>query len=292
MRGHADYATALLRGAVDRSIDLSYSQEATLGHAFLTPMTYVVGERQIPVVPLLVNVYLPPLASPQRCFEVGQALRAVIDERPEKVAVLASGGMSHFPGTDRYYSPDLDFDHWVIQQVERGEWKELLGLSSVQLDEVGEGELLTWFVMLGAIGALPGRMTSFQQLPHHDHGVVQFLPTLDEPPSETSEVPLYGGHRFEQTDYRYYRFPDPASFGLNKVLHRLAVDAAFRGRFVTDLSGALDEAALSADGRSVASEADFPALGLPGAHPLLALNVRQLLEQERRARGLDVSAGS
>lgn len=288
--GHPAFGAALLDGAVHRSIDLCYSQEVTLGHAFLTPIEYVLGDRGIPVVPLLVNVYLPPLPSPRRCYEVGRALRAVIDERPERVAILASGGMSHFPGTARYYEPAVDFDRWVIQQVERGDWDELLDLTPVELDEVGAGELLTWFVMLGAIGPRPGRFRSFQELPHHDHGVVQFIPPIEPGNAPQVDVPRYGGLALTQETYRYYRFPDPASLPMNRLLHRLIVDTPYRTRFVDDRGAALAEVELAEGDRTVAEGDEFPALGLQGAHPLLALSARQLLEQERRSRGLPTSA--
>ena len=286
---HPALGAALLNGAMQRSIDLCYSQDASLGHAFLTPIEYVLGERSLPVVPFLVNVYLPPLPTPRRCFEVGQALRAVIDERPERVAIFASGGMSHFPGTPRYYEPAPEFDRWVIQQVERGDWDELLDLTPMQLDEVGEGELLTWFVMLGAIGPRPGHFLSFEQLPHHDHAVVQFLPPIAGSPSQSPDVPTYGGLALTQETYRYYQFPEPETFPMNRLLHRLVTDTAYRALFVTDRSAALADATLEADERLQAEADEFPALGL-SAHPLLALSARQLLEQERRARGLTTRA--
>src|SRR5215470_4099826 len=56
----------------------------------------------LPIVPLYVNVYLAPQPTPARCYAWGQALRAILGPRPERIALLASGGLSHFPGSDRY----------------------------------------------------------------------------------------------------------------------------------------------------------------------------------------------
>ena len=70
--------------------------------------TITMPEPALPLVPLYVNVYLPPQPTPRRCYAWGRALRAILDARPERVALMASGGLSHYPGTDRYASPDFD----------------------------------------------------------------------------------------------------------------------------------------------------------------------------------------
>lgn len=292
---HTGLATHLLHGVVARDVDLTYSQDAKLGHAFLTPFEYVLGDRDIPVIPLLVNAYLPPLPSPRRCFTLGRAIAAALADRPERLAVLASGGMSHFPGTARYTDPQFTFDEWVLQEVAAGRYDELLDLTPVQLDEVGESELLTWFVMLGILAGsgatVPGSLLSYQHLSHHGHGVVQFVPpvpadrapAVDEPLA--SPVPRFGGHTFTQTDFVYYRFPEPASFPLNRLLHRVITDRELRREFVRDPVAVADAAELTPLQREALLADGFDRLTSVGAHPLLALSARQVtaLERERMA---------
>src|SRR5436309_665183 len=84
--------------------------------------------------------------------QLGRALAEVIAERPERVAILASGGMSHYPGTDKYGNPEFEFDRSALAVLERGDLSSLLSLSTEKLDEVGNTELLTWYVLFGAIG--------------------------------------------------------------------------------------------------------------------------------------------
>lgn len=280
---HTELATALLKGLVARDFDMAFSQEASLGHAFLTPFEHVLQGRDIPVVPLLVNVYLPPLPSPRRCFALGQAIAAVIAERPERVAVLASGGMSHFPGTTRYRTPDLSFDTWVLQEVAAGRWDELLDLTPVQLDEVGEGELLTWFVMLGVTGRLPGAMLSYEALSHHGHGVVQFLPAVERAEPAGEPVPRYAGHEFVQDDYVWYRYPEASSLPLNRLLHALIVDPAVRRRFVADRTAFIAGAGVREDEARALQADGFDELVDVGAHPLLALSARQVVRLEQQS---------
>ena len=99
---HQGLAEDLLDKLVNRGFDMAYSQDAVLGHAFAAVYEWVIEGRKIPVVPIFVNAYLPPLPTARRCAQLGKAIAQVIAARPERVAIIASGGMSHFPGTWKY----------------------------------------------------------------------------------------------------------------------------------------------------------------------------------------------
>jgi len=96
---HQGLAEALLDGLVRRDFDMAYSQDATLGHSFAALFEWIREDRQIPVIPIFINTYLPPLPSARRCAALGKAIAEIIASRPENVAIIASGGMSHYPGT-------------------------------------------------------------------------------------------------------------------------------------------------------------------------------------------------
>ena len=100
---------------------------------------------------------MPPLPTPRRCEALGKAIAEIVKGRKERVAIIASGGMSHFPGTTKYLDPEFDFDRWLISQMEAGNTDALLNMTGTQLDEVGNTEMLNWAVMFGAIGAHGGR---------------------------------------------------------------------------------------------------------------------------------------
>src|ERR1700692_1239579 len=88
---HQGLAEDLLDKLVQRGFDMAYSQDAVLGHSFAAVYEWVIEGRKIPVVPIFVNTYLPPLPSPQRCAALGKAIAEIVAERPERVALLASG---------------------------------------------------------------------------------------------------------------------------------------------------------------------------------------------------------
>src|ERR1700679_2782683 len=130
-------AEELLDKLVNAGFDMTYSQDAVLGHSFAAVYEWVIEGRAIPVVPVFVNTYLPPLPKARRCEQLGKAIRDIVTASDRRVAVIASGGMSHYPGTWKYPQPAYDFDWWAIAQMERGNIDPLLNLSSEQLDGGG-----------------------------------------------------------------------------------------------------------------------------------------------------------
>ena len=96
------------------------------------------------------------------------------DARPERVVLMASGGLSHFPGTDRYASPDFDYDRRVLERLEAGRGGELAAVTGEELDRAGNIELRTWITLLGAVGAVPAHVYCYEPSWHHGNAVVEW----------------------------------------------------------------------------------------------------------------------
>jgi len=127
----------------------------------------------IPMVPVLQNCTVPPIPDQHRCYAVGEALGDFIrHDLPSdmRVALLGSGGLSHEPGGARYYFIDEAFDRWFLDLVASGDHQKLLNeLTLERMEAAGSGgtsELLSWVIVLGAIGSRPGR--SFGYTVHRD----------------------------------------------------------------------------------------------------------------------------
>ncbi len=169
---HEPLARALLEDGIERGFDLVYSQAVALDYAFYVPLHFTMPAPPVPIVPLYVNVYLPPQPTPRRCYAWGQALRAALDGRAERVALIASGGMSHFPGTDRYAAPDHAFDRQLLQALAQGRGAETARLTGAELDEAGNVELRTWITLLGAVGGARAEVLCYEPSWHHGNAVV------------------------------------------------------------------------------------------------------------------------
>lgn len=171
---HEALSSALLHEAIAAGFDLAFSQEAVFGHEFLVPMHFVLKGLDIPVVPIFVNGYVPPQPLPRRCYDFGAALARIIEHRPESVAVMATGGLSHYPGTERYGNPDFEFDRRILRLVEAGGVEEIVAISAEELDAAGNVELRSWITLLGMIGKAPGTVLTYQRSWHHGYAMVSW----------------------------------------------------------------------------------------------------------------------
>ena len=169
---HEPLARAIAAQGIEAGFDLTYSQDVRLDYAFYVPLHFTMPDPPRPIVPLYVNVYLPPQPAPRRCYAWGQTLRRILDARPERVALVASGGLSHFPGTDRYASPDYEFDRAMLASLGEGRGAETARLTGEELDKAGNVELRTWIALLGALGDARAEVLCYEPSWHHGNAVV------------------------------------------------------------------------------------------------------------------------
>ena len=302
---HQGLAEDLLDKLMKAGFDLGYSQDAVLGHAFAAVYEWVIEKRPIPVVPIFVNAYLPPLPTARRCAELGKAIAKVIAARPENVAIVASGGMSHFPGTWKYPKPDFDFDYWAIAQMEKGNEEALINLTNEQLDEVGNTEMLSWMIMFGAIGNLQGELVTYQPTWHHGHAVMRFLPfkgigQSKEGAAAAAKYEFKGG-------YEFYKHPSPAAYKLNKVLYDSRFKRELRLRLIHDLPSVAKEYGMTPEEAKVLEtlqdddiekfrDGQVHPLVEAGAHPLgmwmAVIRIHAELRKLRAAKGELEKAGA
>ncbi len=286
---------------VDYSFDMAYSEDAELGHAFSIPFEYVIGARDIPVIPFFTNVYLPPLPTPRRCAALGKAIADIVKGRRERVAVIASGGMSHFPGTTKYLHPEFDFDRWLVSEFEAGNADALLNMTGTQLDEVGNTEMLNWAVMFGAIGPLEGELIDYIPTWHHGLAMMRFLPHRQRAHAPTTVAERYGGFHFKNQGFQFYKHPPAEAYGLNKLLFESRHSAALRDRVLDSFDEVADEYDLHGDQRIAARELinvgkgglvsdHVGPLAKAGAHPLQALMSLHVIFSTTHRRGQEAMA--
>ena len=174
---HEPLARAIVEQGIERGFDLLYTQHARLDYAFFVPLHFTMPTPAVPIVPLHVNVYLPPQPTPRRCYSWGRALGEILAARPERVVLMASGGMSHFPGTDRYASPDFDFDRRTLEALRDGRGHELARITGDELDKAGNVELRTWITVLGAVDGAKAEIYCYEPSGHHGNAVIEWALT-------------------------------------------------------------------------------------------------------------------
>jgi len=153
MAGDADFARHLVASALGAGFEPSFSYRLKLDHGFCIPLWRMELERLPRIVPMIVNSIEPPMPSLERCLQWGGLLRAAIESYPGplRVAVLASGGLSHSIGEPTMGRIDEAFDHECIRLFSQDQQKLLQYLKDA-IPGAGNGadEMRNWLVAHGA----------------------------------------------------------------------------------------------------------------------------------------------
>jgi len=92
---------------------------------------------------------------------VGELIRAVAEQSKERIAILATGGLSHFPGSPRIGEIDEKFDHQLLEVLREGNGKKLADYPVRELLQAGDSEFLNWMVAIGAVGDAKASYTAY-----------------------------------------------------------------------------------------------------------------------------------
>jgi 2,3-dihydroxyphenylpropionate 1,2-dioxygenase len=202
----SDLAWSLQAALSAAEFDIALSYDLTLDHGVVQSWQMVSPDSPIPMVPIVVNTAAPPLPSLARCAALGVALGRALRawQGPERVLVLASGGLSHWlPSNDPRELPaerreplihgradtrafaavreprvramggnpdarvNADWDGWFLEQLRTGDARPIVDLGHDGLEEhAGNGgqELRTWLIGQAAVG-LPLVWTSYEPVP-------------------------------------------------------------------------------------------------------------------------------
>jgi protocatechuate 4,5-dioxygenase beta chain len=161
------------------NFDVGQSQEFRPDHPFTIALNFVVEDTSIPIVPIFVSTFLPPLPSAARCFAFGQAIRAALsdDSEQRRVLLIATGSFSLEIGGPRMSATShtgVTTPEWmdrILQHLESADWGRLVTEATVeQLAEAGNAgaETLLWITMLGALGepAAPNYLEAQREFGH------------------------------------------------------------------------------------------------------------------------------
>ncbi|MPZ78201.1 MAG: hypothetical protein GEU77_16945 [Deltaproteobacteria bacterium] len=160
-RNHKELGLAIVRAGMDKGIDFSFGEHIELQHTQNVPLYFLLPEPTIPILPIYVNTWVDPAPTPRRCYQVGELIREVALQSSERVAILATGGLSHFPGSPRIGEIDTQFDHKLLEVMRRGQGPSLADYSVEELLQAGDSEFLNWMVVVGCVGAAKATYTSY-----------------------------------------------------------------------------------------------------------------------------------
>jgi 2,3-dihydroxyphenylpropionate 1,2-dioxygenase len=252
----------IVRRLYDEGFDPAFTSVARIDYALGIPLTHL-GITDS-VLPIYVNAYLPPQPSMERCYAFGRAVARIVSSLGLKTAVLASGGMSHYPGTDRYAEPDLAWDKKALARIAAGNLKSLVGYDAAELDAAGNVELRCWACAAGALGERTPDIVALEPSWHHNYASLGWFSPPEAEPSP------------------HYPSIKPELVELTVALQGLAHDAASRTAFLADAGAYAGRFNLTPPQRTALMTLDTRAIVAMGAHPLVPFLANMQVERQRR----------
>jgi aromatic ring-opening dioxygenase catalytic subunit (LigB family) len=167
---HTDLTSFILAGLLERGFDVAFSANPLLDHATMNPLHFLASDREggvikYPIVSLLTNAFVKPLPPLRRGYQLGLALRELVEQFPEdlRVAALATGGLSHDPGGPRWGYVDEEFDRRFLGMLTRGDVESALKLTPEEVLSTGGGsyEILNWVVVWGIMRGKPATVLDY-----------------------------------------------------------------------------------------------------------------------------------
>jgi 2,3-dihydroxyphenylpropionate 1,2-dioxygenase len=97
--------------------DVAFSARLQIDHGQSHAIQYLIGDLDVPIVPVVVNVFAPPLPTLARCQALGAAIRTAIVNFPDprRVAVIGSGGLSHRLPWPDWREPHGDDEEFIAE---------------------------------------------------------------------------------------------------------------------------------------------------------------------------------
>lgn len=144
----------MIESAIAEGFDVTQLRRLPVGeigvnsapHAYGFVYRRIMRDQVVPHVPVFVNTFYPPNQPPvARCFAFGRALARAVASWPKdwSVAVIASGGMTHFV-------VDEKLDASILDAIKKGDVAALSRIPE-SMFQSGTSEIKNWIAAAGAM---------------------------------------------------------------------------------------------------------------------------------------------
>ena len=160
--------SARLVASIMREVDLAYAEEWKFDHGVMVPLHFLTPGYDIPVIPVNINCQGPPLTPLHRAWAFGEALRRACDEGPERIAVVATGGLSHWPATPDSGKINEAWDRDFLERFKSGDRAALTAYTDADTyREAGQGgfEIRTFIAVAAAAKGAAAEVWFYQPIP-------------------------------------------------------------------------------------------------------------------------------
>jgi len=165
--GNRDLSERLIK-EVMQTVDVSYAEEWKFDHGIAVPLHFLTPNFDVPIIPANINCQGPPLTPLPRAWAFGEALRRAADALPERIAVVGTGGISHWPATPDSGKINEPWDRDFLDRWARNDKAALLDYDDAMVyAEAGQGgfEIRTFITVSAAAAGSPGTVHFYAPIP-------------------------------------------------------------------------------------------------------------------------------
>ena len=157
------FITEVLNGS-----DVAYAEEWKFDHGIMVPLHFLTPNYDVPVIPVNINCQGPPLTPLHRAWAFGESMRAAADAMPERVAIIGTGGISHWPATPDSGKINEPWDRDFLDRWCRNDRDALLDYDDLSVyADAGQGgfEIRTFIAVSAAAGGAQGTVHFCEPIP-------------------------------------------------------------------------------------------------------------------------------
>lgn len=165
--GNKDLSRRLILHVM-QTVDIAYAEEWRFDHGIIVPLHFLTPRYDLPVIPAHINCQGAPLPPLHRCWAFGEALRRACDALPERIALIGTGGISHWPATPDSGKINEDWDREFLDRVLQHRRDELLAYSDLEVyRDAGQGgfEIRPYIAVAAATPDAEGELLLYEPIP-------------------------------------------------------------------------------------------------------------------------------
>ncbi len=157
--------------ASNEGYDWAVANSLVVDHSVMVPWQLCIQPAgQLKAIPVYLASGVEPLLPKQRAFDLGAAAARAVEKFPgnQKVAVIGSGGISHWVGMAEMGRVNEEFDRWVLEQLSSGNARALIDLDDDDIIKKGGNgalEIRAFLFAMGFTGARTGAVIGYEPAP-------------------------------------------------------------------------------------------------------------------------------
>lgn len=165
--GNAELSKRLII-EVQQTVDVAFAEEWKFDHGISVPLHFLTPDYDLPIIPVNINCQGPPLTPLHRAWAFGEALRRACDAVPEKIALVSTGGISHWPATPDSGKINEAWDREFLDRFKRNDKQAMLSYTDLETyQDAGQGgfEIRTFIAAAAAANGAPAEVHFYAPIP-------------------------------------------------------------------------------------------------------------------------------